>query len=35
VEECGEQSKDGEDVDLGYAEELGRVKVIPVSELMR
>jgi hypothetical protein len=35
MQECREKSEDGEDMKLGYAEELRRVEVVPVPELMR
>ena len=34
VEEGREKRKDGEDVDLGDAQELGGVHVVPVSEFV-
>jgi hypothetical protein len=34
VEECGEKSEDRKDIDLGYEEQLARVKVVPVTEFV-
>lgn len=34
MQKCGKEREDGEDVELGDAEELGGVHVIPVTELV-
>ena len=35
MKECLEPGENSEDMELGYNEKLGRVEIIPVSELMR